>query len=79
MAETSGDSSRGVSGILFRGIHDSFTTQGLPQKRAETSRIRPSPASSERTAWQPSLKPKWGCNVDGFYGEPTDALRAVLP
>lgn len=48
MAETSGDSSRGVSGILFRGIHDSFTTQGLPQKRAETSRIRPSPARACR-------------------------------
>ena len=36
MAETSGDSSRGVSGILFRGIHDSFTTQGLRQNTAET-------------------------------------------
>lgn len=28
-AKTSGDSTRGVSGIIFRAIHDSFTTQGL--------------------------------------------------
>ena len=31
--ETSGDSSGGVSGYIFRGIQDSFTTQGLLQKR----------------------------------------------
>ena len=31
-AKTSGDSTRGVSGIIFRGIQDSFTTQGLPAK-----------------------------------------------
>jgi hypothetical protein len=27
--ETSGDSSQGVPGIIFRGIQESFTTQGL--------------------------------------------------
>ncbi len=31
MAETSGNSRRGVSGILFRGIQDSLGTQGLPK------------------------------------------------
>ena len=30
--ETSGDSSLGVPGIIFRGIQDSFTTQGLASK-----------------------------------------------
>jgi hypothetical protein len=32
--KTSGDSSRGVSGIIFRGIQDSFTTQGFAPKKA---------------------------------------------
>lgn len=48
MTETSGDSARGVSGILvcgsgilFRRIHESFTTQGLSPKRAETSQFGP--------------------------------------
>jgi hypothetical protein len=41
MAKTSGDSSRGVSGILFRGIHDSFTTQGLLPKQPENAHFRP--------------------------------------
>jgi hypothetical protein len=30
--ETSGDSTRGVSGFIFRAIQNSFTTQGLPVK-----------------------------------------------
>jgi hypothetical protein len=30
--KTSGDSSRRVPGIIFRGIQDSFTTQGLASK-----------------------------------------------
>jgi hypothetical protein len=30
--KTSGDSSRRVPGIIFPGIQDSFTTQGLPSK-----------------------------------------------
>jgi hypothetical protein len=33
--ETSGDSTRRVSRDIFRGIQDSFTTQGLRQLRAE--------------------------------------------
>jgi hypothetical protein len=35
-AKTSGDSSPGVSGIIFRRIQDSFTTQGLAVARAES-------------------------------------------
>jgi len=40
-AKTSGDSTPGVSGIIFPGIQDSFTTQGLapqngPEPRTET-------------------------------------------
>jgi hypothetical protein len=35
-AKTSGDSGPGVSGIIFRGIQDSFTTQGLAVARAES-------------------------------------------
>jgi hypothetical protein len=34
--KTSGDSSRGVSGFIFRGIQDSFTTQGLRAKSPES-------------------------------------------
>jgi hypothetical protein len=30
--KTSGDSSRGVPGIIFRVVQDSFTTQGLASK-----------------------------------------------
>jgi hypothetical protein len=33
MAKTSGDSSRRVSGNIFAGIQDSFTTQGLLRLR----------------------------------------------
>jgi hypothetical protein len=48
---TSGDSSRRVLGYIFRRIQDSFTTQGLLQKRprrcpillkkADVSRLQP--------------------------------------
>ena len=34
MAKTSGNSTRGVSGYIFCGIQDSFTTQELPAKTA---------------------------------------------
>jgi hypothetical protein len=34
-AKTSGDSSRGVSGFIFHGIQESFTTQGQRPKRSE--------------------------------------------
>jgi hypothetical protein len=37
--KTSGDSTRGVSHDIFRGIQDSFTTQGLRQSRAEMALI----------------------------------------
>jgi hypothetical protein len=40
MPETSGDSRRGVSGILFPAIHGSFTTQGPRQKGAGPDRFR---------------------------------------
>ena len=33
MMETSGDSGPGVSGIIFSGIQDSFTTQGLARPK----------------------------------------------
>jgi hypothetical protein len=45
MAETSSDSGLGVSGILFRGIHDSFTTQDSAKK---TSHFGRSPALNGR-------------------------------
>ena len=40
MPETSGDSRRGVSGILFPAIHVSFTTQGPAAKGAGPGRFR---------------------------------------
>ena len=73
MTETSGDSAWRVSeilfcgsGILFRTIHESFTTQGLPPKRAKTSQFGPR-RLLEWPVWLPGLKPKWDCGVDRFY------------
>jgi hypothetical protein len=39
MAGTSGDSGSGVSGILFRRIHYSFTTQRLPPNAAKIANL----------------------------------------
>ena len=43
-AKTSGDSSPGVSGNIFGGIQDSFTTQGLPTKRLRIQNLAESPS-----------------------------------
>ena len=64
MTETSGDSAWRVSeilfcgsGILFRRIHESFTTQGLPPKRAETSQLSPrGPPKTAGMAAQPETQ-----------------------
>lgn len=46
-AKTSGDSTQGVSGIIFRAIQDSFTTQGFNPKRPPDPSV---PSSLRREA-----------------------------
>jgi hypothetical protein len=54
--ETSGDSSRGVSGFISRAIQDLFTTQGLPVKPPAGGPIpaenRPPPRLKPGIAWR---------------------------
>jgi hypothetical protein len=49
--KTSGDSSRRVPGIIFPGIQDSFTTQGLASKAPSgtDSPVRPAQGPATRT------------------------------
>jgi hypothetical protein len=53
--KTSGDSSRGVPGIILRVIQDSFTTQGLLSKapRPGFPPRRPRPLARTRSATLP--------------------------
>jgi hypothetical protein len=46
--KTSGDSTQGVSHDIFRGIQDSFTTQGLRQLRAEMALVFRQPGPQRR-------------------------------
>jgi hypothetical protein len=46
-AKTSGDSTLGVSGIIFRAIQDSFTTQGLRTEMAPAATANRPAAASE--------------------------------
>jgi hypothetical protein len=63
--KTSGDSSPGVSGNIFGGIHDSFTTQGLARMAGIAILSRASPAGRTRkkippgTRPTPGAKPSW--------------------
>lgn len=69
MGGTSGDSRRGVSRILFRRrrilfrrIHESFTTQGLRQNGPERANL--SLARVRIAGMAPGLKLNRGCSVD---------------
>ena len=70
-AKTSGDSTKRVSGNIFLGIQDSFTTQGLSANGALSARFRPL-----RSGRGP-LKPKPALRVKVVYRSDPDALRAV--
>jgi hypothetical protein len=70
-AKTSGDSTERVSGNIFFGIQDSFTTQGLSPNGAP---FCPIPAATVRPGL---LKPKPALRVKVVYRSDPDALRAV--
>jgi hypothetical protein len=61
-AKTSGDSSRGVSGFIFRRIQDSFTTQGLranpPESDGFSSFLTRFPCKSPPSTCRAGVRPR---------------------